>query len=120
MDITVLGGAGEVGRLGMVLEEKGTRLLLDYGLAPTKPPKLPMHARDIDYALLSHAHVDHSGMIPRLAGLYSSSVTCTAISSNMTKLLLEDSLNISRKGDYPLPYNRGDFRATKRERPAEA
>ena len=37
-----LGGGDEVGNVGCVLEDKtGTRILIDYGLAPTKPPKYP-------------------------------------------------------------------------------
>ena len=35
-----LGGGDEVGNVGVVLEDaQGTRLLLDYGLAPTTPPR---------------------------------------------------------------------------------
>ena len=37
-----LGGGDEVGNVGCVLEDKtGTTLLIDYGLAPTRPPKYP-------------------------------------------------------------------------------
>ena len=40
-----LGGAREVGNVGCVIEDKtGTRVLIDYGLAPTKPPKYPSEA----------------------------------------------------------------------------
>ena len=37
-----LGGGNEVGNVGCVFEDKkGTKMLLDYGLAPTDPPKYP-------------------------------------------------------------------------------
>ena len=37
-----LGGGDEVGNVGIVLEDhEGVRLLLDYGLAPTTPPRYP-------------------------------------------------------------------------------
>jgi putative mRNA 3-end processing factor len=111
MKLRFLGGVDEVGSLSMLADINGRNILFDYGLTPTYPPKFPLDPPPVERMFLSHAHIDHSGMIPRLAGLYSSHVTCTSISSNMTKLLLEDSLNISRKGDYPLPYSRGDFRA---------
>ena len=40
-----LGGGDEVGNVGIVLEDpKGTRLLLDYGIAPTSPPRYPSEA----------------------------------------------------------------------------
>jgi len=40
-----LGGGDEVGNVGIMLEDsKTTRLLLDYGLAPTTPPRYPSEA----------------------------------------------------------------------------
>ena len=40
-----LGGGNEVGNVGVVLEDKTqNRLLLDYGIAPTSPPKYPKEA----------------------------------------------------------------------------
>ena len=40
-----LGGGNEVGNVGIMLEDaKSTRLLLDYGLAPTNPPRYPSEA----------------------------------------------------------------------------
>ncbi|MDE0953154.1 MAG: hypothetical protein OR994_00605, partial [Candidatus Poseidoniales archaeon] len=37
-----LGGGNEVGNVGCIIEDNtGTRVLIDYGLAPTRPPKYP-------------------------------------------------------------------------------
>src|SRR2546426_983181 len=44
MDFQFLGGASEVGRLGMVLKKGPTSLLFDYGLLPRDPPQYPMPA----------------------------------------------------------------------------
>jgi len=63
-----LGGGSEVGKLGLVLEIEDIRLLLDYGISPTKPPSYPMEAPPVDLALLTHAHLDHCEMrypVPR-------------------------------------------------------
>ena len=44
-----LGGGREVGNVGCILEDNtGTRLLIDYGLAPTRPPKYPAEAPAVD------------------------------------------------------------------------
>ena len=54
--IHFLGGGDEVGNVGCVLEDKtGTRILIDYGLAPTRPPPSPplspplLHSTIISY-----------------------------------------------------------------------
>ena len=44
MNIQFLGGANEVGKLGMILKENNTRLLFDYGMSPTDPPTYPTKA----------------------------------------------------------------------------
>lgn len=112
MKLRFLGGVDEVGSLSMVATINGRNILFDYGLTPTNPPRYPLDPPPVERMFLSHAHIDHSGMIPRLAGKYSSHITCTSISSLLSKLLIEDSLNISRHSGYPLPYNRGDYKAS--------
>ena len=48
-----LGGGNEVGNVGVVLEDhKQTRLLLDYGLAPTTPPRYPSEAPVVRLSLI--------------------------------------------------------------------
>ena len=61
-----LGGVEEVGRLSMVLDIDNLKLLFEYGMSPGKPPKYPMQAPPVDLLLLTHGHLDHSGMIPSL------------------------------------------------------
>ncbi|MCK4718041.1 MAG: MBL fold metallo-hydrolase, partial [Thermoplasmata archaeon] len=68
MDIRFLGGAEQVGSLGLFMENWGVKLLFDYGLTPTNPPGYPLPAPQVDRVFLSHAHVDHSGMIPWVCG----------------------------------------------------
>src|SRR5213596_3432036 len=64
MDFQFLGGASEVGRLGMVLKKGPISLLFDYGLLPRDPPQYPIPAPPVDGMFVSHAHLDHTGMIP--------------------------------------------------------
>lgn len=114
MDIEFLGGASKVGSLGMTLKLGGARLLFDYGITPTNPPAYPARASAVDAVLLSHAHVDHSGMIPWYSGRYETPVYATAPTIDIGLMLMEDTLKVSDSEGYPLPYGRGDIRAAAR------
>ncbi|MGH9896999.1 MAG: MBL fold metallo-hydrolase, partial [bacterium] len=93
MQVRFLGGAGEVGRLGMLLESNDARILFDYGMSPDKPtPTYPMEAPPVDLILLTHAHLDHSGMLPWVAARYESTVLSTAPTAEVATILHRDSL----------------------------
>ena len=76
MRLTFLGAAGEVtGSCLRVDHERGS-FLVDCGLfqggreAERKNREaLDFDLRDIDFVLLTHAHLDHSGLVPRLVAL---------------------------------------------------
>ena len=80
-----LGGGDEVGNVGIMMEDPtGTKLLLDYGLAPTDPPRYPNEAPRVTDAVITHSHIDHLGMAPWLAAqhgtrLHGSSLTLSLI-----------------------------------------
>ena len=70
-----LGGGNEVGNVGIVLEDHTTnRLLLDYGIAPTSPPKYPKESPPVKNAIITHSHVDHLGMAPWLPANYNTNL----------------------------------------------
>ncbi len=114
MELRLLGGASEVGSLSAYLEEKGTRMLFDCGLTPSKPPKYPMKPPAVDLAFLTHAHIDHSGMIPWLCATYCMDVVATQPSITIGTMLLEDSVKVSASEGFPAPYDKGDVRALKK------
>ena len=72
MDVRVLGAASEVGRSGFLVKCDRTNILLDYGVMFAKrrddPPLYPLHIKpkDVDAAIITHAHLDHSGCVPSL------------------------------------------------------
>src|SRR5271157_6143926 len=67
MKFSFLGGAGEVGRSAYLIEDE-KRLLLDYGIKLHQRTEYPLPFQGfVDYSILSHAHLDHSGFIP---GIY--------------------------------------------------
>ena len=75
-----LGGGDEVGNVGIVFEnEQQNRLLLDYGLAPTNPPRYPSEAPQVKDAVITHSHVDHLGMAPWLCSNHRTLLHGTAL-----------------------------------------
>ncbi|MEE9268094.1 MAG: MBL fold metallo-hydrolase [Thermoplasmata archaeon] len=111
MDIQFLGGASEVGRLGMLLRHQGNTVLCDYGLAPSDPPQYPMEAPPVDALLLSHSHLDHCGMVPVISRQAKTKTYMTPVTQEVTNLLLQDSLKISAAEGYPEPFDREDVQS---------
>ncbi len=66
MQIGFLGGAREVGRMGISVKSKKTQYLMDYGVMLERQPGFPMHVppKDVDALILTHSHLDHSGALP--------------------------------------------------------
>ena len=63
MEFRFLGGAGEVGRSAVLVDDS---LLLDFGLLTAEPPQYPVGTPDPDAVVASHGHLDHVGTIPAL------------------------------------------------------
>ncbi len=98
MRIQFLGGTGAVTGSKYLLTHKGRRLLVDCGLFQGLKQlrlknwsALPFEPREIDAVLLTHAHLDHSGFIPRLVAMgFKGSIFCTAATRELCELLLPD------------------------------
>jgi len=58
-----LGGAGEIGRSAVLVDDS---LLLDYGMATGTPPQWPVGDVEPDAVVASHGHLDHVGGLPAL------------------------------------------------------
>ncbi|MDS0281909.1 MBL fold metallo-hydrolase [Haloarcula onubensis] len=63
MEVTFLGGADEIGRSAVLIDDS---LLLDYGMASESPPQYPVGSVDPDAVVVSHGHLDHAGAVPAL------------------------------------------------------
>lgn len=63
MEIRFLGGAREVGRSAILVNE---RLLLDYGMKTGTPPQFPLGSVEPEAVVVSHGHLDHVGAVPSL------------------------------------------------------
>jgi len=114
MEFQFLGGASEVGRLGMVLKTGPTSTLFDYGLLPKDPPQYPIPAPPVDGMFVSHAHLDHTGMIPWITRRQDVDVVLTPPTADVADLLLQDSLKIADTEGFDAPFNDQDLRTARR------
>ena len=105
MKITFLGAAQTTTGSMHLVEACGKRILLDCGLyqghrkeAFEKNRNLPVDAKKIDYVILSHAHIDHSGNLPQLvkAG-FRGRVFARAQTCELCDVLLRDSCFLQRR-----------------------
>jgi metallo-beta-lactamase family protein len=103
--LTSLGGAGTVTGSKHLLEAGGRRILLDCGLfqglknlREQNWAPFPVDPASIDAIVLSHAHLDHSGYIPRLAKQgFRGPVVCTEATRDVAELILRDSGHLQEK-----------------------
>ena len=97
--LTLLGAAGTVTGSKVLLETDTTRTLIDCGLFQGLKnlrlqnwTPLPVPAAAIDTVLLTHAHIDHSGYLPRLVREgFKGRAWCTQATLELCRLLLPDS-----------------------------
>lgn len=102
LTLTSLGGAGTVTGSKHLLQLGGRRVLVDCGLFQgLKPLRLknwepfPIDPASIDAVVLTHAHLDHSGYLPRLVREgFRGDVFCSAATADLCELLLLDSAKI--------------------------
>jgi len=92
MEIEFLGGAGEVGRSAILVNDA---LLLDYGMLAGNPPQYPVGSVEPEAVVVSHGHLDHVGAIPSLlAGNARPPIHWTPPTYELTMLLARDTLKL--------------------------
>src|SRR5580704_16412533 len=82
----------------------GKKYLLDCGMFQGMGPETDVLNRewgftpaDVDYLILSHAHIDHTGLIPKLVkDGFKGNIFCTPATKELTDILLEDSAGIQQ------------------------
>lgn len=107
MHITFHGAAGGVTGSKHIIEHEGTRILLDCGFFQGKRSEsrklnsgFDFDPATIDAVVLSHAHLDHCGMLPLLVKHgYKGKIYTTPATKDVTKFMLMDSAHI-QESDY--------------------
>ncbi|MBI4741870.1 MAG: MBL fold metallo-hydrolase [Betaproteobacteria bacterium] len=105
MKITFFGAAGEVTGSCYLIESDSARFLVDCGMFQggreayqKNQHALPFDVRQLDFVLVTHAHIDHSGLLPRLTVLgYKGPVYATPATIELLHVLLLDSAHIQEK-----------------------
>lgn len=100
--LTFHGASGEVTGSCYLLETAHARVLFECGLCQGErhararnARPFPFDARGLDAVVLTHAHVDHSGLVPKLVrDGFRGKIHCTAPSGDLLGVLLRDSAHI--------------------------
>jgi metallo-beta-lactamase family protein len=114
LKLRFLGAAGEVTGSCFLVDTGEVRFLVDCGMfqggkeAERKNARFGFDPKDIAFVLLSHAHIDHSGLIPRLVAQgFRGAVYATRATCDLLEVMLPDSGYLQEKeerwkGDKPL------------------
>lgn len=105
MRLRFLGAAGEVTGSSYLVEMEGCRFLVDCGLfqggADADRKNLAafdFDVRTLDFVVLTHAHLDHTGLLPRLVGRgYRGPVYTSSATAGLLPTMLRDSAYIQEK-----------------------
>jgi len=103
--LTFLGATGTVTGSRFHLEIEGKNLLIDCGMF--QGPKniriknweeFPVSPSIFDYVLLTHAHIDHSGYLPKFVREgFKGKIICTHATAELCKIMLKDSAHIQEE-----------------------
>ena len=121
--LSFLGAARNVTGSRYLLEQAGSRILIDCGLYQEREFRgrnwedFPVDPKTIDVVLLTHAHVDHCGYLPKLVKEgFGGKIYCTPATADIARIVLMDSAKLqledakykkkrhqkeNRKGPYP-------------------
>lgn len=107
MHIRFLGAAREVTGSSFLVEGDGFRFLVDCGMFQGGREAYRRNlsaltygfpARALDFVVLTHAHIDHSGLLPRLTAMgYRGPIYATPATCDLAEVLLFDSAHIQEK-----------------------
>ena len=114
--VSSLGGFRQVGRSCVLLQTEESNVLLDAGINPAAEPgsqdnypylNAPeLDLRDLDAVVLSHAHMDHCGMIPYLYKMgYDGPLYCTKPTRDLMIMLTLDYIGLAHSENNKAPYD---------------
>ncbi len=106
--IHCIGSPEIVGKAAFLLEYENHKLILDYGVELSRPPKFPITVppNEVDAVIITHAHLDHIGATPYLYVSGNMPLYTTKPTMDLADLLIRDFLKLS--GEF-LPFEYIDF-----------
>ena len=118
--LTLLGGAREVTGSCILVQTARNRFLLDCGMFQggvesdrKNARRMPVPPASIDFVLSSHAHIDHSGLLPKLVrDGFRGPIHCTPATADLLGVMLPDAGHIQEK--------ESEWQTRKRERGGKA
>ncbi len=115
MELEFRGGAGEVGRSSLLIDET---LLVDFGMDSGNPPSFPVGDVDPEAIVVSHGHLDHVGSLPSLlSGDARPEIHWTPPTRDLAMVLARDTLKLhgvssngptQRGGTYDCPFTEAE------------
>lgn len=116
-----LGGFRQVGRSCVLLQTEESKVLMDCGINPSAEPgstdnypflNAPeLDLQSLDAVILSHAHMDHCGMIPFLYKMgYDGPLYCTEPTRDLMIMLTLDYIKIAHSENQSAPYDSSDIK----------
>lgn len=102
MKLEFLGADHEVTGSMHFIETSDLKLLVDCGMEQGRNvyvnEELPVSYGEIDYILLTHAHIDHAGMLPKaVVNGFNGTILATKASADLNSIMLLDSANIQEQ-----------------------
>jgi len=103
MKIHFLGATGEVTGSNFLIETEHGKFVIDCGMFQGPAPILALNSEkfsydpsEIDFVILTHAHIDHSGRLPLLVKRgFHNRIYCTRPTADLADILLKDSGKIN-------------------------
>ncbi len=117
--VTSLGGCREVGRSSFILSTPESRILVDCGVNVSSeesatpylytPEVSPLD--QIDAVVLTHAHLDHAGLVPLLFKYgFKGPIYCTPPTRDLMSLLQLDYIDVAAREGKKIPYDSAKIR----------
>jgi metallo-beta-lactamase family protein len=101
INIKFLGASGNVTGSRYLVQANGFQFLVDSGLFQERENKardwapFPVPPHTIDAVILTHAHLDHCGYLPKLVREgFNKKIYCTAATADITEIMLMDSAHL--------------------------